>query len=131
MTEGEFLQRSAALCLRIGKWPEWEPPGHIRRLLLVEDGDIDVLGCSTGKGTKRIWGLCFTPEHHITLCIMREFWRVWLEERNTDVSRKEGTFNQYYYTTQRALGTAFPDYNAAQIAAVEAVLAEEEGDGTA
>ena len=156
MTESEFLERSAALCKRLGKWPEWVAGSGGRKAALKygkpEDFDDGAPGKSfaaeiwprktddwyrvkyhaDSKAGHSFWFIPDSPrvDEGTAVAHMERFWRVWLDERAVGVYHG-AVSRTYYWNIGSELRDDFTDHNAAQIAAVEAVLAEEEGDGTA
>ena len=133
MTESEFLERSAVLCKRLGKWPEWEedenePSGRRLFSYNVLSQPLAVWAVDLVTHERTVWRIIC---NHEALCIMREFWRVWLDEQSAImVLPSPDKLGKYYHTKPGGISEE-GDYNTIQIAAVEAVLAEEEGDGTA
>ena len=118
MTESEFLAKSAVLCERIGKWPEQ----------LVYDPAIRRWKPRYAWWTREQGGHMHPVPEPFVMGIMERFWRVWLERVRAEIHQIAFSGRYYWHSNYGAEHKGFDTYNAAQIAAVEAVLGEEEKD---
>jgi len=120
MTDIEFLDASAALCAKLGKWPEWRvAAGQVTQQLVYNDSAWEAGNC---------W-MKHEPSDYEVACILKDFWRNILKERHCEMS--EGLDYCRVYQCSGAESTLIvnaPDTEAALIAAVETVLEKQGHD---
>lgn len=121
-------------------WPEWAYEGddvYRQRLHHCKNGEWSV---QTNLYHGQDWSPGYGLGNHQAACLIREHWRVWLDEREFYVvHRRIGAKGVDYWAVLRGcqpLGadgafsfdweheTRFPTYDTAQAAAVDAVLKE-------